>query len=726
MTTWYNLAPQPNWQEWLGVTVSASPNPFLFSADSLTDTITVENGNNYFTGKAVMVSSVGGVVPAPLNESSVYYIIYLSSNSYKLASSYANATAGTAIDLTDNGSGTLSIISTGVVYLQPNANGYIRTLSSLNHELNKPTYTDWTGATENTNPVVLDDRGQAVIYWLVNSLEPDDNYYIEIYNANNVLLYSRDNFNAPPGLESSGGETTTNPINLLINNEFDFWGMYDYGVDEISDVVANVSVTDGLDVETAYYWLFNKTNDNATDIITRKAFPIGQTDVPNTPQYYCRLACTNAGSGGETQKNFYQKFSGVNNFAGETINFSFYAKSVTNGVVISPYIDQYFGISGSSSVQTYGDDIVLTTSWTKYSVTIEVPDINGKNVQNLSFVALVIGLPINSTYQIDIANTQLTISDTVLTYRQMTKEERFALISSYKQATTGEILTQAFGTIPDTWISLANGTVGNGASGATYASPQAKSLFKALWTYNDAICPVYDSSGAKVTRGASSEADFDANRRIQLFFNGGRTITNTGAPDIQFVYTPYIDEIDPSITRIYVNGDSEYANRTLYKGVAVKFTTTGTLPAPLVADTVYYLNPYDSTSYGICATFDDVFKYSKSGGDAFIAFTPEYITLTSLGSGIQTVVVQTGNDEFANAIAGQAFGESAHIQTVDEVGQHYHTMIAYDSVGEPLSDGVSGAPSNVTGVLKNTSLWSTNDAMNITQPTLALPHIIKL
>jgi hypothetical protein len=58
----------------------------------------------YVTGDKVKVyAGPGGTVPAPLVEGTVYYVIAVTATTIKLATSAANATAGTAIDLTDTG-----------------------------------------------------------------------------------------------------------------------------------------------------------------------------------------------------------------------------------------------------------------------------------------------------------------------------------------------------------------------------------------------------------------------------------------------------------------------------------------------------------------------------------------------------------------------------------------------------------------------------------------------
>lgn len=54
----------------------------------------------------------------------------------------------------------------------------------------KATYSDAAGTVENTNPVILDARGEAPIFW-------DGSYYIEVKDADGVLIYSVDDYSDP-------------------------------------------------------------------------------------------------------------------------------------------------------------------------------------------------------------------------------------------------------------------------------------------------------------------------------------------------------------------------------------------------------------------------------------------------------------------------------------------------------------------------------------------------
>lgn len=65
--------------------------------------------HGFQTGDRVRVSSAT-TLPAGLAAATTYYVIYLTANTFKLAASDALATAGTAVDVTDTGTGAHSIV----------------------------------------------------------------------------------------------------------------------------------------------------------------------------------------------------------------------------------------------------------------------------------------------------------------------------------------------------------------------------------------------------------------------------------------------------------------------------------------------------------------------------------------------------------------------------------------------------------------------------------------
>lgn len=72
-----------------------------------TDTITA-TGHNMITGDAMQFVA-GGTLPTPLVAATTYYAIAVDANNFKVATSYANAIANTAIDLTAQGTGTTTV-----------------------------------------------------------------------------------------------------------------------------------------------------------------------------------------------------------------------------------------------------------------------------------------------------------------------------------------------------------------------------------------------------------------------------------------------------------------------------------------------------------------------------------------------------------------------------------------------------------------------------------------
>jgi hypothetical protein len=77
----------------------------ITAVDTGTEILTVTN-HGYDTAQAVVYTSGGSLITG-LTSTNTYYVIRVDANSVKLASSAANATAGTAINLTTTGNGTI-------------------------------------------------------------------------------------------------------------------------------------------------------------------------------------------------------------------------------------------------------------------------------------------------------------------------------------------------------------------------------------------------------------------------------------------------------------------------------------------------------------------------------------------------------------------------------------------------------------------------------------------
>lgn len=93
----------------------------------------------------------------------------------------------------------------------------------------------------------------------------------------------------------------------------------------------------------------------------------------------------------------------------------------------------------------------------------------------------------------------------------------------------GQIAAGARLTAPMGWLLVDGKTIGSAASGATSrANADTSELFGYLWAFT--AIPIYDSTGAPTTRGASAAVDFAANKRLPLFTPDGGVFLRTWAP----------------------------------------------------------------------------------------------------------------------------------------------------------------------------------------------------
>jgi len=90
------------------VTVFHTAYAQTFTADASTDVCTAAGGTLPATGTAVVLTTTG-TLPAGLSLSTTYFIIKTAATTFKLATTIANADAGTQIDITDAGSGTHTV-----------------------------------------------------------------------------------------------------------------------------------------------------------------------------------------------------------------------------------------------------------------------------------------------------------------------------------------------------------------------------------------------------------------------------------------------------------------------------------------------------------------------------------------------------------------------------------------------------------------------------------------
>jgi hypothetical protein len=126
----------------------------------------------------------------------------------------------------------------------------------------------------------------------------------------------------------------------------------------------------------------------ATVTWSRQTFTPGTAPVAGYEGlYFSRLSATSGGAG--TEMGSGQRIENVQTFAGQTATFSFWAKADSSRTA-TIYIDQVFGSGGSATVAVNNSTFSVTTSWTRFTVTVNVPSISGKTIGTGSFLRAIV------------------------------------------------------------------------------------------------------------------------------------------------------------------------------------------------------------------------------------------------------------------------------------------------------------------------------------------------
>lgn len=149
------------------------------------------------------------------------------------------------------------------------------------------------------------------------------------------------------------------------------------------------------------------------------------------------------------------------------------------------------------------------------------------------------------------------------------------------------------------------------------------------------------------------------------------------------------------------------ANEHFVTGQKVQISSTGTLPAPLVAATNYFLDVVNSTTISLSTTL----ALSQNGTD---------INITTQGTGTHTLTWQN----FTSRAIGVVGGEESHAMNITELLGHAHQVVVGPNTGG--ASAVNGQATSISGNQPNsmTSVGS-NNAMNNLQPFIVLNWIIK-
>jgi hypothetical protein len=157
--------------------------------------------------------------------------------------------------------------------------------------------------------------------------------------------------------------------------------------------------TDGYGHDRWYMLTSDGTTTYSTQTFTAGTAPVTGYEGIN----FARLV-----SSGQTLAGAYsileQRIEDVRTFANQTVTISFWAKASSGTPSIAINLIQNFGSGGSTAVNNYPSTIktAITTSWARYSTTINVASVSGKTIGTSSYLDLRFWTSAGSTYN---ANT---------------------------------------------------------------------------------------------------------------------------------------------------------------------------------------------------------------------------------------------------------------------------------------------------------------------------------
>ena len=154
-------------------------------------------------------------------------------------------------------------------------------------------------------------------------------------------------------------------------------------------------------------------------VISRQTFTVGQTDVPNYPTYFCRIASTTTVSAGQYWA-FQQRVETPQVMSGSgTYTLSYWVKSTTS-VAAGAFT---YGIDGVQSTSP-----ALSTTWQKLTATVTIT--NNESVGYVSIYLVYFGAG-KGNITVDIANVQLEYGSTATTFDKRPHGIELALCQRY-------------------------------------------------------------------------------------------------------------------------------------------------------------------------------------------------------------------------------------------------------------------------------------------------------
>jgi hypothetical protein len=159
--------------------------------------------------------------------------------------------------------------------------------------------------------------------------------------------------------------------NKFINGDFGVWQR---------GTSTNLTTSTNAILADRFNALVNFSAGTAT--LSQQTFTPGTAPVSGYEgTYYQRITTGTTATYLET----YQRIENVRTFAGQTVTFSFWAKA-SGALTVKGLLSQGYGSGGSSATNYSAGSFALTTSWVRYSVTVNLNSIAGKTIGSNNYL----------------------------------------------------------------------------------------------------------------------------------------------------------------------------------------------------------------------------------------------------------------------------------------------------------------------------------------------------
>jgi hypothetical protein len=216
--------------------------------------------------------------------------------------------------------------------------------------------------------------------------------------------------------------------NKILNSNFDIWQRGTSKVLAVGDTYLADRFRTGMSAISS-----------GTITVSQQTFTPGAAPVSGYEgQYFWRIA----GASTPTGLSYLATdttIEDVRTLAGQTVTFSFWAKSDINRNVDLAYI-QYFGSGGSTTLQPTIGTVAVTTSWSRVSLTYTIPSVTGKTIGTGSAGVFRVYHPQNVNFTFDMWGVQMEAGSNVTAFALATgnpASELAACQRYYYRATAG-------------------------------------------------------------------------------------------------------------------------------------------------------------------------------------------------------------------------------------------------------------------------------------------------